>query len=458
MTKLLEIKEWLKRFYSKFDVYLQAVWKFILSAGAITVLNQNIGFMNQLKSPIIVLILGLICSILPYGGIALICAAITLAHFYALSLELAGVALIAFLLMYLFCLRFENKASYALILTPLLFWMKIPYLAPILVGLTGGMAGALPVGCGVMIYSIIAYAKESAPSLSSSTVDNILETIRIIIDGLLGNKAAFVMIAAFVITVLIVHLIKSLSVDYAWMIAIGVGTVVDVLILMVGDFTMDIEIEIVGMIVGSLITILISLVIQFFLFSVDYSRTEHVQFEDDEYVYYVKAVPKMIVTSKEVNVKRINAQKSQRSKNTSERGNSVRMRQYEEEEDLPRGRTAAEIRATTGNKNQPVGTRNQPSRIGTRTQQSEVSSASVKSTTPRSEAVRVARNGEPIRTARSGEAVRTVRNKENIRTARSGSMERTPNVTRTQRSSQNNITNIQDRIIPKPTTHTTDDK
>lgn len=215
MTKLLEIKEWLKGFYGRFDVYLQAVWKFILSAGAITVLNQNLGFMEQLKSQMVVLILGLICSILPYGGMAFICAAVTLAHFYALSIELAGVALFAFLLMYLFCLRFENKAGYALILTPLLFWMKIPYLAPILVGLTGGIIGALPVGCGVAAYFVISYAKENAPSLSSSTVDNMLGTIRIIIDGLLGNKVMLLTIVAFAVTVILVHLIKSLSVDYA---------------------------------------------------------------------------------------------------------------------------------------------------------------------------------------------------------------------------------------------------
>ena len=34
-----------------------------------------------------------------------------------------------------------------------------------------------------------------------------------------------------------------------------------------------------------------------FLFSVDYSRTERVQFEDDEYYYYVKAVPKVVVAT-----------------------------------------------------------------------------------------------------------------------------------------------------------------
>ena len=38
-------------------------------------------------------------------------------------------------------------------------------------------------------------------------------------------------------------------------------------------------------------------------FNVDYSRTERLQFEDDEYYYYVKAVPKSVITGSEKKVK-----------------------------------------------------------------------------------------------------------------------------------------------------------
>ena len=60
---------------------------------------------------------------------------------------------------------------------------------------------------------------------------------------------------------------------------------------------------------GTLISVLLAFIVQFFVFSVDYSRIEHTQFEDDEYYYYVKAVPKINVTAPEMNVKRINAQR-----------------------------------------------------------------------------------------------------------------------------------------------------
>jgi disulfide oxidoreductase YuzD len=44
---------------------------------------------------------------------------------------------------------------------------------------------------------------------------------------------------------------------------------------------------------------------------VDYTRTERVQFEDDEYYYYVKAVPKNMIAEPKKTVKKIVSQKKQ---------------------------------------------------------------------------------------------------------------------------------------------------
>ena len=51
------------------------------------------------------------------------------------------------------------------------------------------------------------------------------------------------------------------------------------------------------------------------------SRTERVQFEDDEYYYYVKAVPKMYVAVKEKQVKTINAKNSKKNVRKRPSGN-----------------------------------------------------------------------------------------------------------------------------------------
>ena len=67
------------------------------------------------------------------------------------------------------------------------------------------------------------------------------------------------------------------------------------------------KISILGLIVGSIFAVLIAKVVEFFGFNVDYSRTEKVQFEDDEYYYYVKAVPKVTVAAPARTVKKINS-------------------------------------------------------------------------------------------------------------------------------------------------------
>ena len=118
--------------------------------------------------------------------------------------------------------------------------------------------------------------------------------------------------AAFAVTITLVYLIRRLSMDYSWTIAIVAGALVNVMVLLVGDLMFDTNVAIGGVIGGTIVSALVALVIQFFAFHVDYSRTEKVQFEDDEYYYYVKAVPKVTVAAPERKVKKINQQKRTR--------------------------------------------------------------------------------------------------------------------------------------------------
>jgi hypothetical protein len=70
----------------------------------------------------------------------------------------------------------------------------------------------------------------------------------------------------------------------------------------------DTNMSVGGAILGLLLALVVGKVFEFFRFSIDYSRIENVQFEDDEYYYYVKAIPKMTVAAPEKKVKRINMQ------------------------------------------------------------------------------------------------------------------------------------------------------
>ena len=123
---------------------------------------------------------------------------------------------------------------------------------------------------------------------------------------LFNNKEMWTAIIAFVICLLVVYSVRKLSVDNAWKIAIVSGALVYVIVVVIGRVTMHVDVPYVAVIIGTIVSILLALVLEFFAFAVDYSRTENLQFEDDEYFYYVKAVPKVTVTAAEKTVKRIN--------------------------------------------------------------------------------------------------------------------------------------------------------
>ena len=198
-------------------------------------------------------------------------------------------------------------------MTPMLFAFKIPYAAPLVAGLLGNPFAAVTVACGVIVYYLITYMNVNASILGSSEAESVIQRFRDIFDGIFGNRAMLIIIAAFAVTVIMVYLIRKLSVDYAWTIAIVAGALLDIVILMVGDLIYDANFSIGGVILGSIAAMAAAFVVQFFRFNLDYSRTEKVQFEDDEYYYYVKAVPKMTVATPEKKVKKITTQRNSRN-------------------------------------------------------------------------------------------------------------------------------------------------
>lgn len=99
MTGLLEIKQHLKVFYSRYDIYLIPAMKFLLAFFAFLFINGQIGFMERAASPAVTLLLALLCSFLPVNMIAVFGGILVCAHAFALSLEtLAVVAGVLFVM------------------------------------------------------------------------------------------------------------------------------------------------------------------------------------------------------------------------------------------------------------------------------------------------------------------------------------------------------------------------
>lgn len=319
MTTLLVAKQYIKNFINKYEIYLKPLMKLILALTALMMINGKVGYMHRLDNISLVLIIALMCSFMPMNFIIFVAAAFTVLHFYALSLECAAITLILFLVMFLLYFRFSPKDTIVVVLLPICFVLKIPYVIPLAMGLVGTPASVVSVGCGVAVSYLINYVADSATALSGMEAEDITTRLRFVIDGLLNNKEMILTIAAFAVTIIVVYLIRRMSVDHAWTIAMVAGAIVDVMVLLVGDLMFDTKVSMVGIFVGTIFSLLIVKVLEFFVFHLDYSRVEKVQFEDDEYYYYVKAVPKITVATPAKTVKRINTSRKRSGSGQSRR-------------------------------------------------------------------------------------------------------------------------------------------
>ena len=324
MTALLELRENLKKIYSRNEAFILPVIKFLLSFIVLSSINGKMGYMTKLDNMAIVLIVSLLCSFLPTGFMAFFAMMFAVLHMYALSIETAAVGLVVFLLLYLLFLRFTAKEALVVVLTPVLCMLKLPYVMPVAMGLIGTPASCVSVGCGVVVYYLLQTVITNAPTINSMGAEEATAKLRLLIDGMLGNKAMLVTIAAFAITVIVVYLIRRMSVDHSWTIAMVAGVMIEVMILLVGDLMYDTNLSIVSALLGAVVTLIACKIIEFFRFCLDYSRTEKVQFEDDEYYYYVKAVPKMTVAAPTNTVKKINTQRRPAGQQTRTSGQGTR--------------------------------------------------------------------------------------------------------------------------------------
>ncbi len=311
MTSLLEFKQYVKRFYIKYETYINYIWKFLLALVSIALINSKLGYMDALNNMAIVMMASLLCAILPANFIVFIAAVFIVGHLYKLAVECAIIAVIIFLLMFLLYFRFSPKDTLAVLLTPLFFFLHIPYIMPLAMGLLGGPTSIVSVSFGLVISYMLSYFSSNAANFGIEGVEEAANEFSAIVSGMFGDKSMIVMIVVFAVALVVVYVIRRSSIDHCWKIGVGAGSVVLIIGILVGGLMSDAQISVVGVILGTIVSALLMLVVEFFAFNLDYSRTEKVQFEDDEYYYYVKAVPKVTVATPERRVKKINRARGQ---------------------------------------------------------------------------------------------------------------------------------------------------
>lgn len=296
MEAISEFRDSILEVYARLEKYITPVVKFIFVLATILFINNSLGQMEKITNILVVFAASLVCAFLPLSVAIVICAGFILLHVYSISLQLVVVVGLVFVLMFVLYFRFTPKEALLVMLTPLFLAIKLPYALALAAGFLCGPLAFFSIGCGTVAYYIVTYIGDNAAKLSGEfSVDSALSGFKTIIDNVLNNDTMIVMVITLSIIAVLANVIKRLSFDYSWYVALGISAVSGLIVVIIGSSAMDADISIAGSIVSMLISSVLVFVLQLFVHNVDYSRAEYVQFEDDEYYYYVKAIPRLTV-------------------------------------------------------------------------------------------------------------------------------------------------------------------
>lgn len=335
MTELLVIKERIKKAYSIYGTYVDAAAKGLLVLITCIAVNTLIGYMPLLQSPFILLLLAVIAALLPVAASILIVSVVIIGNLFSVTMEAALLFAVMELLFFLVYFAFKPGNSQIMTLSIALGSLQFFGPLPVIVGLLYSPIALFPMTFGLIVSQYITYISGNYVLLAAktSTLTNIQKIVQIA-TGVFQNERLWIMVVILILVSLVIYAIRRLQVRSSWMLAIGIGVFVHLLLTLLCDFIFDISENYFVLAVNLILEVLVGVVLWFFFFMVDYSREENVQFEDDEYYYYVKAVPKVTVTVPQVRVTRIRERSVKETSRTSGQVTFVRDELSDEDSDV----------------------------------------------------------------------------------------------------------------------------
>jgi len=302
MTQLLVLREHIVKFYQKSALFLNPLFRFVIGFITFSSINKMIGYHPVLNETYVEVLLAL-SSILMPGSVFLFAATVfVVVHIFYVSNILALVVMVILSVFYFAYIKFVPAHAYVIVAVPIAFSLNLVYGIPILLGLFMTPAAIVPIICGVGIYYLL-QAVTSVVSISADTSMNLYHALQ---QQFFDCKEMYVMMFVFSLVSVIVYILRTREWDYSFDIAILAGAVCNTMLLLIIKYFLDITVNMVSFFGGIILSTVLVWVIQFMHLALNYASVEHLQFEDEEYYYYVRAVPKMNVAAPSKRVKRIN--------------------------------------------------------------------------------------------------------------------------------------------------------
>jgi len=306
MGQLIEMRQNIIDFYKKYEMAINYSLKFVAALIIFWRVNtlgmyrpELSALFNGATGVAFTLLVALIFAVSP-STVSLLLVAIVIGLQLSLVVEVAVFVFLLLSLIIVFYARLAPRQSMLIIATVFAFYLHIPYAVVLFGGLYMGLAAIIPVIIGTAVWMMITPFLDLARSTPVMVEFELLEIptafleiFHQIYEILTGNLGWMLIGFVFAMMILAVHLISLLSINYSKDIALGIGAAIGLICMLMIGIVADVDLSIIGIFIGSIVSFGLIIVVKFFDKVVDYNRTERVKFEDDDYVYYVKMIPKV---------------------------------------------------------------------------------------------------------------------------------------------------------------------
>lgn len=303
MSILLEIREHIQKLYHKYAPGFNVLFRFLAAFITFFATNKVIGFNPYLNHAYIAGILAAVSVVFPTQILLFFEVVFIVLHILYVSRYLAFITALIFAILYFIYVRFIPKDGYVILSMPVLSSFGVPYVVPVLLGVMETPLSIIPEAIGVVIYSFL----QNVITVVSTSTEDTINLYYLVMQQTFTDKELYITLMVFSVVTIVVYFVRNAKIDYSFEIAIVSGGFVNMILLLIMNFFMDINMSMIKFFSSVIISIIIVWIIQFFRLSLNYSGVENLQFEDDEYYYYVRAVPKNSIAKADKNIKRYNA-------------------------------------------------------------------------------------------------------------------------------------------------------
>lgn len=293
MKQLIRIRNQIRDFLRKYDEITAPVLRFIWCFAVFTSIRHMYGYFELVNMKSFTLLISLLTALMPQGFMFFAAGAVMASECFSISTMVGLAFLVFFLLIYCVYARFFSRESDIVLLMPLLIMLHLKFAAPLIILVTVGAIGALPALFGLFVYQFSIAAGELKTMLAVAEDPEKVEVFKYLTENVLRNKEVLLLGITFMLVILISSVVYRLPYKYFQYVGAGVCAVFSPIIYAITGSIMKVKPDTGDMFLGVLVGLLVAAVVRIAKGILDYKHTERVEFEDDDYFYYVKAVPKI---------------------------------------------------------------------------------------------------------------------------------------------------------------------